>query len=204
MDDSIPSFTHRRTQEANSVDWSSSFTNCRATFQAIMVKIHLVASAIVICASVCSALDLWVDYNYQGTMCHMDTPHSQCLWIPQPCNQRAYSIGNLDGWRCRFYLENNCVGAWRDATHNEPRLGPTPWKSVSCWVISGSPHHSSHFVTDTLNRNVTLTNHFMLVCFCSFQPNTLYTRSALPLDLQSIDCVSFTEGISMRVLERFS
>ncbi|KAG0225809.1 hypothetical protein BGX31_007501, partial [Mortierella sp. GBA43] len=59
-----------------------------------MIKVHLAASAaLVLCASVCSALDMWTDYGYQGDLCRIATKPADCIEIPQPCSANVRSVG---------------------------------------------------------------------------------------------------------------
>ncbi|KAI8346656.1 hypothetical protein B0O80DRAFT_430740 [Mortierella sp. GBAus27b] len=100
-----------------------------------MVKIHLVASAaLVLCAGVCSALDLYSDINYQGTLCRFATPAGNCFSIPEPCYRSVKSATIHQGWLCQLHSEDGCEGIWKDIKQDTTALPDSDWKSVACWT----------------------------------------------------------------------
>ncbi|KAI8346654.1 hypothetical protein B0O80DRAFT_430738 [Mortierella sp. GBAus27b] len=97
-----------------------------------MVKIHLVASAaLVFCASVCSALDLYTDYEYEGTLCRMETPSGTCVKIPDACIESVLSVRIHEGWLCEF-VAGQCGGFGRTITQDTPALEDVQWDFVTC------------------------------------------------------------------------
>ncbi|KAG0214841.1 hypothetical protein BGX31_000984, partial [Mortierella sp. GBA43] len=117
-----------------------SATSCTSTLQAIMVKIHLVASAaLVLCAGVCSALDLYSDINYQGTLCRFATPAGNCFSIPEPCYRSVKSATIHQGWLCQLHSEDGCEGIWKDIKQDTTALPDSDWKSVACWTAPNDP-----------------------------------------------------------------
>ncbi|KAI8346651.1 hypothetical protein B0O80DRAFT_430735 [Mortierella sp. GBAus27b] len=116
-----------------------------------MVKIHLVASAaLVLCASVCSALDLFDDYRYKGTLCRMKTPVGTCVTIPDDCKGNVLSVLVHEGWLCQFFAEA-CGGLSHVITKDTPAFENVNWQTVTCWMTCQhstrlSPGRSSYSV----------------------------------------------------------
>ncbi|KAI8346653.1 hypothetical protein B0O80DRAFT_430737 [Mortierella sp. GBAus27b] len=100
-----------------------------------MVKIHLVASAaLVLCAGVCSALDLFTDYRYKGTLCRMETPSGTCVTIPDDCSGNVHSVLIHDGWFCHFHPGDcDTKGLGHSITRNSPAFEDVNWRTVTCW-----------------------------------------------------------------------
>ncbi|KAI8346652.1 hypothetical protein B0O80DRAFT_430736 [Mortierella sp. GBAus27b] len=98
-----------------------------------MVKIQLVASAaLMLCASVCSALDLYTDYRYQGNLCRIETLSGTCVGIPEECSGRVLSVQIHQGWVCQFY-PGVCGGVSHDIRRDTPAIEDPNLKFVTCW-----------------------------------------------------------------------
>ncbi|KAK3816052.1 MAG: hypothetical protein J3Q66DRAFT_369665 [Benniella sp.] len=55
-----------------------------------MAKISLLAALAF--ASVCSALEVFTDYNFNGDSCLFATPSGECTVIPEPCYVYGYTV----------------------------------------------------------------------------------------------------------------
>ncbi|KAI8346650.1 hypothetical protein B0O80DRAFT_430734 [Mortierella sp. GBAus27b] len=98
-----------------------------------MVKIHLAASsALILCASVCSALDLYNNYNYAGSLCRITTPPETCIVLPAACYDNVRSISLHPGWICRLHHVEQCNGNYRDIRQDMPALEDISWRAVYC------------------------------------------------------------------------
>ncbi|KAK3816049.1 MAG: hypothetical protein J3Q66DRAFT_191793 [Benniella sp.] len=102
-----------------------------------MTKISFLA--VLAFASVCSALELYVDHGFEGDDCIIATPSRQCVEIPEPCLKQVSSMKLSVEWRCYLYDDGYCRGRKRYFRgDNYPSLGVFEFddKAISayCWI----------------------------------------------------------------------
>ncbi|KAK3816061.1 MAG: hypothetical protein J3Q66DRAFT_369673 [Benniella sp.] len=100
-----------------------------------MTKISLLAALVL--ASVCSALELYTDDNFEGDLCIIDTPPWSCERIPERCYNQVSSVSFEAEWRCLLFDNDDCSGDGFDVLYNTiPAVGRSfndKAKSALCW-----------------------------------------------------------------------
>ncbi|KAK3816053.1 MAG: hypothetical protein J3Q66DRAFT_369666 [Benniella sp.] len=109
-----------------------------------MTKISLLAALTL--ASVCSAVDLYTDEDFQGDYCMFATPIGDCIQIPEPCYGQVSSMSSALNWRCSLYDYDGCYDR-----PNVTFTGPIPslnfngeLKYITCWTSGRGPKPKPH------------------------------------------------------------
>ncbi|KAK3816050.1 MAG: hypothetical protein J3Q66DRAFT_369663 [Benniella sp.] len=108
-----------------------------------MTKISLLAALAL--ASVCSALELFTDHDYEGDNCSIATPSGHCIMIPKPCYGQVSSMSYTPEWYCLLYANDDCAGdpGFIRRGDNIPSLGrffDNKAKAIQCWTVDSGPY----------------------------------------------------------------
>ncbi|KAK3816516.1 MAG: hypothetical protein J3Q66DRAFT_342678, partial [Benniella sp.] len=110
-----------------------------------MTKIFLLAALALV--SVCSALEVCTNENFQGDYCLFATPQGDCINIPDPCYGQVTSMKVSHEWYCRLYDNDDCPrslsllvkgGYYPSLRKSLGRDYST--KSIQCWKIGSGPY----------------------------------------------------------------
>ncbi|KAK3816525.1 MAG: hypothetical protein J3Q66DRAFT_370071 [Benniella sp.] len=107
-----------------------------------MTKIFLLVALAL--ASVCSALEVYTDENFQGDSCIFATPSEECKKIPEPCYGRVKSMKIAPEWDCQLSVDDDCppydnstysaILSGTDYPSTGEYLRYHAMKSVQCWT----------------------------------------------------------------------
>ncbi|KAI0384434.1 hypothetical protein F5Y04DRAFT_277807 [Hypomontagnella monticulosa] len=83
------------------------------------------------------SLDLWNDWNFQGTHWTLTVPNNNCYQINGDSNDHVSSFQIHDGHTCRFFKNYSCEGDHWDSQaggkQNMPGGFNDAASSVQCW-----------------------------------------------------------------------